>query len=134
MSNYVEVFSKKTDGEMQISKNFKVREFACKDGSDIVLIDPLLLWILQNVRDHFGKPVNINSAYRTPSHNSKPSVGGSTDSKHMYGMAADIVVKGVSAKDVQDYLEKVMPMTGGIGKAESYTHVDTRAEKTRWTY
>ena len=131
---YVEVFSLSKEGETQISKNFKVKEFACKDGSDIVLVDPLLLWVLQNVRDYFGKPLNISSAYRTPSHNQKPSVGGSADSRHMYGMAADFSVKGVDPSEVQEYLEKIMPNTGGIGKAKTYTHVDTREEKARWTY
>ena len=129
---YIQLYSLKAEGAKQISKNFKVREFACKDGSDIVLIDPLLVWILQNVRDHFGKSVNINSAYRTPSHNTK--IGGSANSRHMEGSAADFVVVGVAAKDVQAYLESILPNTGGIGKASDYTHVDTRETKSRWTY
>ena len=127
------VYSKKESSNVQLSKNFKVREFACKDGSNVVLVDPLLVWILQSVRDHFGKPVNITSGYRTVSYNAKID-GSASDSLHTYGMAADIVVTGVKASEVQAYLETIMPGTGGIGKASHYTHVDTRATKARWTY
>lgn len=129
----VYIYSKKTSGEMSLSKNFKVREFACSDGSDVIIVDPLLVWILQNVRDHFNKPVNITSAYRTVSHNGKIP-GSARDSYHLYGMAADFTVKDVKATEVQSYLETVMAGTGGIGKAADYTHVDTRADKARWTY
>lgn len=129
----VVVYNLKESSNVQLSKNFKVREFACKDGSNTVFIDPLLVWILQNVRDHFGKPINITSGYRTVSYNAKIS-GSASDSLHTYGMAADFVVNGVKASEVQAYLETIMPGTGGIGKASSYTHVDTRAVKARWTY
>ena len=129
----VVVYSKKTSGKTKLSKSFNVGEFACNDGSNVILIDPLLVWILQNVRDHFGKPVHITSGYRTISYNAKVG-GSSSDSLHTYGMAADFVVDGVKASTVQAYLEEIMPGTGGIGKAANYTHVDTRAEKARWTY
>lgn len=122
------------DGNVAITHNFRLSEFACKDGSPIVFIDPMLPWILQNVRDHFKKPVTITSAYRTVHHNAKPDVGGEDASYHCRGMAADIVVKGVDPTIVQDYLETIMPNTGGIGKAKTYTHVDTRSVKARWTY
>lgn len=128
----VVIYSKKDSGNVQLSKNFKVREFACKDGSDVVIIDPLLIWILQNVRDYFKKPVNITSGYRTVTHNN--SAGGAENSYHILGMAADFVVEGVKASAVQDYLETIMPGSGGIGRAVNYTHVDTRAVKARWTY
>lgn len=129
----VVVYSKKESGDIKLSKNFQVREFACKDGSDVILIDPLLIWILQNVRDYFGKPVNITSGYRTITHNRAVS-GSSSDSYHTRGMAADFVVSGVEASEVQAYLEIVMAGVGGIGKADDYTHVDTRPEKARWNY
>lgn len=129
----IKIYSKKTEGNTQVARNFKASEFACKDGSDVILIDPLLLWILQNVRDHFGKPVVITSGYRTPAYNANLS-GASSTSYHMQGRAADFVVSGVKAADVQAYLETIMPNTGGIGKDSSYTHVDTRETKSRWTY
>ena len=122
------------DGDAKLSRNFSLSEFACKDGSPIVFVDGLLVWILQNVRDHFGKPITITSAYRTVTHNGKPEVGGEVASYHCRGMAADFVVKGVSPGIVQEYLEKIAPNTCGIGRGATYTHIDTRAEKSRWTY
>lgn len=59
------VYSLERDGEKSLSKNFKVKEFRCKDGSDPIFIDSELVEILQKVRDHFGEPVIINSASGT---------------------------------------------------------------------
>lgn len=126
----IESYSKAKDGNKKLSTNFKVKEFACQDGSDPIFIAPGLVTILQYIRSHFGKPVTINSAYRTPSHNKK--VGGTTYSQHLYGMAADIVVKGVSPKTVAKYVETLMPKKGGIGIYKTFVHVDIRTEKSRW--
>lgn len=126
----VKVYSKSKHGNEKVSANFKVKEFACKDGSDPVLISPDLVTILQKIRTHFGKPVTINSAYRTPAHNMRE--GGATYSQHLYGMAADIVVKGVASKTVAAYVEKIMPNSGGIGIYNAFVHVDVRADKSRW--
>ena len=126
----VKVYSKSKHGSEKVSANFKVKEFACKDGSDPVLISPELVAILQKIRTHFGKPVTINSAYRTPAHNKRE--GGAIYSQHLYGMAADIVVKGVAAKTVAAYVDKIMPNSGGIGIYNTFVHVDVRADKSRW--
>lgn len=126
----VKVYSKAKDGSKHVSTNFKVREFTCQDGSDPVFISDKLVKILQAIRNHFGQPVNINSAYRTASHNKK--VGGSDFSQHLFGMAADIVVTGVKPDDVADYAEKLMPGTGGIGRYKNFTHIDVRKTKSRF--
>lgn len=124
------VYSRSKDGEKKVSANFRVREFACQDGSDAVVIADKLVQILQGIRNHFGQPVTINSAYRTPEHNKK--VGGSATSQHLYGMAADIVVAGVDPYDVAAYAEQLMPNTGGIGRYKGFTHIDVRKDKSRW--
>ena len=126
----VKAYSKAKDGTKALSANFKVREFACKDGSDVIFISSGLVQVLQAIRSHFGKPVTINSAYRTPTYNKK--VGGETYSQHQYGTAADITVSGVSPKDVAAYAETLLPGTGGIGIYSTFTHVDVRAVKSRW--
>lgn len=128
----VRAYSKKSEGNIYIAKNFRVREFACEDGSDIVIICRELVDTLQKVRNYFGAPVTITSGYRTVSHNKK--VGGSEDSKHMYGVAADFVVKGVKAEKVADYLETLVPYSCGIGvyKKENFVHLDWRPNKSRW--
>ena len=61
----VKVYSLAAEGGRQVTPHFKVREFACNDGSDPVFISQALADILENIRVHFGKPVHINSGYRT---------------------------------------------------------------------
>lgn len=126
----IHAYSKEKDGNKKLSENFKVKEFACKDGSDPIFISMELVDLLQKIRSHFGKPVNINSAYRTPNHNKKESK--ETYSQHLYGTAADIVVTGVSPLKVAEYAETLMPNTGGIGRYSTFTHIDVRREKSRW--
>ena len=126
----VRVYSKAKCGAQAVSDNFKVREFACKDGSDVVFISAELVEILQKIRNHFGLPVTINSGYRTPAYNKK--VDGAAYSQHLYGAAADISIKGVSPKTVAAYAETLLPKSGGIGIYGSFTHVDVRAAKSRW--
>src|SRR5699024_4417121 len=84
---------KKTMNDFNISKNFKLREFACKDGSNLVKVDKNLLNKLQALRDRIKRPIIITSGYRTESHNRK--VGGSKNSQHLYGKAVDIKVSGM---------------------------------------
>lgn len=126
----IRAYSKAKNGNTNISTNFKVREFACTDGSDPIFIDSELVKILQKIRTHFGKPVTITSAYRTPTKNK--SCGGATYSQHLYGMAADIKISGVTPKQIAAYAEKLMPNKGGIGIYSTFTHIDVRATKSRW--
>lgn len=126
----VKTYSVKKDGNTYLSDNFKVKEFACNDGSDAVLISDDLVDLLQKIRDHFGVAVTINSGYRTSTYNKK--VGGATNSQHVKGTAADIVVKGVDPLTVGQYVEYIMPDHGGIGVYQTFTHVDVRTSRSRW--
>jgi len=123
-------YSRSRDGEKKVSLNFRVHEFACRDGSDAVFLSDKLVNILQAIRSHFGQPLTVTSGYRTPAHNK--NVGGVEGSLHLFGMAADIQVAGVSPEDVADYAETLLPGTGGIGRYRDFTHVDVRTEKTRF--
>ena len=126
------VYSRTKGGGTHLSRNFVVREFACKDGSDPVFVDSDLVALLQNIRDHFGKPLSINSAYRTAAHNR--AVGGADYSQHLYGRAADIRISGVSTEQLAACAETLLPGTGGIGRypEKGFVHVDVRPNKSRW--
>lgn len=126
----IKAYSKAKDGNKKLSTNFRVKEFACTDGSDPIFVDSELVAVLQKVRTHFGKAVTITSAYRTPGKNK--ACGGTTYSQHLYGRAADIKVKGVAPKTVAAYVEKLMPKSGGIGIYSTFTHIDVRGTKARW--
>lgn len=128
----VYTYSKAKDGSKKLSQNFQVKEFACKDGSDPILIAPELVTILQAIRSHFGKPVVINSAYRTPQYNARKDVGGAPQSQHCYGTAADIAVSGVTPKQVASFAETLLYNRGGIGIYAEFTHIDVREVKSRW--
>lgn len=125
----VRTYSVKRDGETKLNAYFKVREFACHDGSDTVLIDDALVQLLGYIRTYFGKPVTINSGYRTVDYNKK--VGGVSNSQHVQGKAADIVVQDVPPRAVASYLESLFPLHG-IGLYPSFVHVDTRGKKSYW--
>ncbi len=122
----VRTYSLAADGNTSVSKNFKVKEFRCKDGEDEILIDvDFVKDKLQKIRDHFEAPVTINSAYRTPEHNKK--VKGAKASYHLQGRAFDIVVKGHTPQEVARYAQTLgVP---GIIQYNTFVHVDSRSGK-----
>ena len=128
----IEAYSTLKNGNLKLSEHFKVREFGCKDGSDPVFIDTELVDILEQIRVHFEKPVNITSAFRTAKHNA--SCGGAKFSQHLYGKAADIRISGVSVDALADYAEKLLGNSGGVGRyyVDGFVHVDVRTVKSRW--
>lgn len=134
-------YSLSKDGQKEFTPNFKVSEFACKDGSDVVLINPHLVEVLEKIRSHFGKDIQINSGYRTPSYNGhlrtrkkKGKSGVAKNSFHMRGCAADIVIAGVTPKQIYDYVDSFHQ--GGLGLYRNFVHVDVRDTighgKSRW--
>lgn len=128
----INAYSKAKDGGKKLSTHFKVKEFACGDGSDAVLVAPRLVMVLQSIRSHFGAAVTINSGYRTPQYNTK--VGGVAHSQHCYGTAADITVRGQKPAAVAAYARQLMPDWGGVGvySQKGFTHIDVREVRADW--
>lgn len=128
----VKTYSKKKDGSTYLSKNFKVSEFACKDGSDTILIDTALVDYLQRIRNWAGASVVISSGYRTVSHNAK--IGGATNGQHIKGCAADIIISSKAISKVAAYAEAIG--VKGVEKNEdsNYVHIDTRTSKYLWRH
>lgn len=134
----IKAYSRSKDGSKKLSANLTVGEFAvygnarlaaqyCGDG---VKIDTALVAILQKIRDHFKKPLVITSAYRPAGYNA--GIGGSKNSYHIYGRAADFYVKGVRAADVAKYAESIGAKGIGLYTAQSFVHIDTRSSKYFW--
>ena len=128
----VKEFSLKQSADLKLSENFKVKEFACKDNSDKVLIDIDLIDKLQRLRDYLGKPITITSGYRIDSYNKQ--CGGADNSYHLKGMAADIYCDGV--KPIVIALWAEFNGLGGIGiylnRDREFVHLDVRPNKYRW--
>ncbi len=123
---------------MQLTDNFNQKEFDSKDGStmpnEVLRNIELLSEQLQIIRDYTGKSITINSGYRSPEHNK--SIGGVSNSQHVFGKAADIVIKGMSPADTYALIEylndKGVIKIGGLGHYNTFTHVDIRKNKARW--
>lgn len=129
-------YSLKIDGDRQLAKNFRVREFACKDRSDTILIDDALVVALQQLRDYFNKPVIIGSGFRTDTYNAR--IGGARNSLHLRGMAADIDV-GRPALDPLIVCMKAQALgLSGLGcyqyaNGQSWSHIGSGATGKFWT-
>ena len=128
----IKEFSIKTSGDLNLSPNFKVKEFSCKDDSDKVLIDINLVEKLQELRNYLGKPITILSGYRTDSYNKQ--CGGADNSYHLKGQAVDIYCSGVKPIVIALFAE--FNGLGGIGiylnRSQEFVHIDTRDNKYRW--
>lgn len=113
-----------------ISKHFFRSEFACKCECGQDTVDVQLITVLERLRKHFDSPIVINSGNRCPEYNKL--IGGSSNSQHTRGRAADIVVHGVEPSDVQEQLDEWYPGRYGIGSYNTFTHIDTRNYRARW--
>lgn len=122
----------------KITKNFSLEEFKCKDGSDIPNdVIPNIIELannLQVLRDAIGKPITINSGYRSPKYNAK--IGGVKNSQHVKGKASDLRVAGITPKELALIIENLIKQgkmkEGGIGVYPTFTHYDIRGVKARW--
>ena len=112
------------------TKNFTVDEFKCKccgvDG-----VKPAAKEAIQQVRDLYGKPMRLNSAYRCEKHNK--AVGGHPNSEHLSGIAFD--VHAATAEDRYRLVEMALACGfKGIGVyAGGWVHMDYRlGKKSLW--
>ena len=123
---------------MQLTKNFELSEFACKDGTpvpkELIPNVQLLADNLQVLRDYLGEPIHVNSGYRTPTYNAK--VGGKKSSYHLKAMAGDLTTKSKTPKQLAAVIEllisKKKMKQGGLGIYPGFVHYDPRGKKARW--
>ncbi|MBA4538186.1 peptidoglycan-binding protein [Bacillus aquiflavi] len=117
------------------TKHFSYSEFYSKDGSgfsggkvpEATVKENVrrLMYKLEALRVKVGnKPITINSGFRSIRHNG--NVGGATNSMHLYGIAADISISGVSLSTVKSTAKT--SGFSGIYNGSSFTHVDSRVE------
>lgn len=121
-----------------ITRNFNLEEFDSKDGAKMSLEAKInvvkLACNLQRLRDYFGKPIIINSGYRSPNHNA--NVGGAKNSQHVLGKAADIRINGINPIEIYNAIEYLISkgemLQGGLGIYNTFLHYDIRQGKARW--
>ena len=127
---------------MKLTGNFSKSEFECKCGCEMpndVLDNIKLLAIqLQTIRDYVGQPIKINSAYRCEFHNNMIGSNSKT-SQHLLGKASDITINTFTPNEVADVIENLLVnemlgsfYIGGLGRYNTFTHLDIRSYKARW--
>lgn len=125
---------------MKLTKNFSRSEFDSKDGSkmpgNILPNIQKLANQLQTLRDKINKPISVNSGYRSTRHNKR--VGGSPNSQHLLGKAADIKVKGIKPIELAKLIEELITdgeiLQGGVGIYNTFVHYDIRGVQSRWDF
>lgn len=118
--------------DIQLTKNFKISEFECHDDSHEVMLEMKLVELLQKLRDRLGVPLTLESGYRNTNHNH--AVGGSPNSRHMLGQAADVKCRTFNPKQVAT--AALLCGFTGIGtymhNAQWFNHLDIRPVKSLW--
>ena len=122
-----------------MTKNFSKSEFDCSDGSEMnIAIYHNMVKVanqLQILRNYIGKPITINSGYRSEEYNASIK-GSSKKSQHVMGRAADIFVKGMKPLEVHTTIELLIDkgdmLQGGLGLYKGFVHYDIRGIKVRW--
>ena len=69
--------------------NFNLQEFANSKDHNRIKLNLDLIFKLQQLREIVGS-INVTSGYRTPEFNARKDVGGSQNSNHIKGLAADV--------------------------------------------
>jgi zinc D-Ala-D-Ala carboxypeptidase len=108
-------------------RNFSPAEIACR-GTGKLLVNDDALDRLQALRTALGKPMIINSAYRSPEHNKR--VGGATGSKHLSGTAFDV---SMANHDPASFIAAARRAGfSGIGTypRSNFVHIDTGPART----
>ena len=125
-----------------LTKNFGLREMACNDPGNTLAITPALVdhaQRLQRFRDWYGKPMQVNSWYRTPEWNAKQA-GSTKDSQHILGVATDVALPDeffkMDPKRKEEFLQNIKAKwqllcqtdgkRGGMGWYNSFIHFDSR--------
>tara|TARA_R110000796_G_scaffold70457_1_gene160257 strand:- start:2049 stop:2456 length:408 start_codon:yes stop_codon:yes gene_type:complete len=89
---------------------------------------------LQVIRDYCGSPISINIAFRPVWWEIRQ--GRSGNSQHCLGKAADIVIQGYTPTETYVLIEKLIGegliKDGGLGKYNTFTHIDVRGKHARW--
>lgn len=123
---------------MQITEHFTLEEFErttykldnkVKDPKVIGRIRDLCENVLEPIRKHFGKPVTVLSGYRCQQLNKE--VKGVKNSRHLWGMAADIRIPGVTIEQIIAYVKNNLDFDEALNEFDRWAHVSYYKDHNR---
>lgn len=134
----------------QLTTNFHIREFKCKDGTEVpdIFYENVLSLAqnLQVLRDDLNEnrplkappevviTLHVNSGYRTEEYNKK--VGGKKFSRHLVAGGADLTCQWESPALLRARILRLIKHgkmeQGGVGRYPGFTHYDNRGIMARW--
>lgn len=124
----------------KLTKNFSKAELASRDGMPVPdeYLDNAraVCERAQALRDLLGQPVQVNSGYRSPAHNTR--VGGAPSSQHLTASALDIRSHGWTGEQLRTLYEGLIRLglvpDGGVGtypNSPNILHIDLGRPR-RW--
>lgn len=114
-------------------KHFRKSEFACKCGGRYcngfpVEMEKQVVEALDAIREYAGSPVIVSSGIRCKNHNN--SVGGVSNSYHLFGRAVDFTVSGYSAQTTINIVNTLgLKPTELYAIDSAYVHIAFKEEK-----
>ena len=124
----------------RITKNFTVAEIANNSANTrckLVFTPEIISFaaLLQTLRTEYGKPLEVNSWYRTAEFNKR--IGGSTNSIHLDGRAVDLAVADVATQEQLVKMWKKICFAnkriGGANVYPTFIHLDDYENKFGYT-
>ncbi|MEL3955434.1 D-Ala-D-Ala carboxypeptidase family metallohydrolase [Stenotrophomonas bentonitica] len=123
---------------MQLTANFSLAELTVTgrnmpnvpNEAEVASLRSLAEMILQPLREALGRPVRVNSAFRSEAVNQ--AVGGTATSQHRLGEAADIHVPGMTSVEVAKTIVALgLPFDQVIEEFGSWVHVSYGPRRRR---
>lgn len=114
---------------MQLTRSFSLAELTVTNqrvpntpsNKEIENLRALAVHILQPLRDFIGRPIIVNSGFRSLQVNRL--VGGSATSQHVLGQAADIVVEGMSPLELAKIIAEMELPYDQLIREPTWVHV-----------
>ena len=115
-----------------VTEHFLLSECVCPCCDRIKIVPGFYrhLELLERMRLQIDAPITITSGYRCPEHNAE--VGGAQLSWHLL-FATDVKPSDEDPKKLLWMYRIALELGfGGIGKYETFIHLDMRPEQARW--
>jgi len=86
--------------------------------------------VADEARHRLGRPLRMNSAYRSPAYNR--AISGASKSVHVQGGALDLSGSPATLHRILTEMRREGLFRGGIGRYKTFTHVDVRGKNADW--